>query len=76
MALLTADQYKEKLNDGRVVYYKGERVTNVATDPNLRACVDTMAVDYEMAHDPKYKDLALVYDEELGEDIEVPDEYP
>ncbi|MDQ1238006.1 MAG: 4-hydroxybutyryl-CoA dehydratase / vinylacetyl-CoA-Delta-isomerase [Thermodesulfobacteriota bacterium] len=67
MALLTAEQYKEKLNDGRVVYYKGERVTNVATDPNLRACVNTMAVDYEMAHDPKYHDLALVEDPDLGQ---------
>jgi len=67
MALLTADQYKEKLNDGRIVYYKGERVTNVATDENLKACVNTMAVDYEMAHDPKYRDLALVEDPELGQ---------
>jgi 4-hydroxybutyryl-CoA dehydratase/vinylacetyl-CoA-Delta-isomerase len=67
MALMTADDYRAKLDDGRVVYYKGERIKNVAADPNLRACVDTMAVDYEMAHDPKYKDLALVYDDELGE---------
>ncbi len=67
MGLLTAEEYKEKLNDGRVVYYKGERVENVATDPNLKACVNTMAVDYEMAHDPKYRDLALVKDPELGD---------
>jgi 4-hydroxybutyryl-CoA dehydratase / vinylacetyl-CoA-Delta-isomerase len=69
MALMTSDEYKEKLNDGRVVYYKGESIKNVATDPNLSACVDTMAVDYDMAHDPKYKDLALVDDPELGEPV-------
>ncbi len=67
MPLMTADEYKAKLDDGRVVYYKGERIKNVAKDPNLSACVNTMAVDYEMAHDPKYKDLALVEDPELGE---------
>lgn len=67
MPLMTADEYRAKLDDGRVIYYRGERIENVATDPNLKACVDTMAVDYEMAHDPQYKDLALVYDEELGE---------
>jgi 4-hydroxybutyryl-CoA dehydratase/vinylacetyl-CoA-Delta-isomerase len=69
MALMTVDEYKAKLNDGRVVYYRGELIKNVATDPNLSACVNTMAVDYEMAHDPKYRDLALVNDPELGEPV-------
>ena len=69
MGLMTADQYRESLNDGRIVYYKGKKVDNVVAHPDIRACVDTVAVDYEMAHDPKYKDLALVYDEELKEYI-------
>ncbi|MBM3299302.1 MAG: hypothetical protein FJY85_05050, partial [Deltaproteobacteria bacterium] len=67
MALMTAEEYRAKLDDGRVVYYRGEKIKNVATDPNLSVCANTMAVDYEMAHDPKYKDLALVHDPELGE---------
>jgi 4-hydroxybutyryl-CoA dehydratase / vinylacetyl-CoA-Delta-isomerase len=69
MGLMTANQYRESLNDGRVVYYKGKKIDNVYEHPHLRACVNTVAVDYEMAHDPKYKDLALVYDEELKENI-------
>ena len=69
MGLMTADQYRESLNDGRVVYYKGKKIDNVCEHPHLAACVNTVAVDYEMAHDPKYKDLALVYDEELKENI-------
>ncbi len=69
MGLMSADQYKESLNDGRVVYYKGRQIDNVATDPDLSVCVNSMAVDYELAHDPKYKDMAVVYDEELGEEI-------
>lgn len=67
MALKTPEQYKESLNDGRVVYYKGERVNNVSTHPELGVCVDTMAVDYEMAEDPKYHDLAVLKDPDTGE---------
>lgn len=69
MGLMTAEEYKASLNDGRVVYYRGEKIENVATHPALINCVNTMAIDFEMAHDPKYKDLAVVYDEELGEEI-------
>ena len=69
MGLMTAAQYRESLNDGRIVYYKGKKIDNVCEHPHLAACVNTVAVDYEMAHDPKYKDLALVYDEELQENI-------
>ena len=66
MALKTAEQYKESLRDGRVVYYKGEKIEDVTTHPDLRVCVNTMAIDYEMAEDPKYRDLALVEDPEFG----------
>jgi len=69
MGLMTPEQYKGSLNDGRIVYYKGRKIENVATDPDFKACVETVAVDYEMAENPEYKDLAVVYDEELGEDI-------
>ena len=69
MGLMTPEQYKASLNDGRVVYYKGQKIENVCEHPDLAACVETVAVDYHMAEDPQYKDLALVYDEELGEYI-------
>lgn len=69
MALITPKKYKESLNDGRVVYYKGERVENVATHPELSVCADLMALDYEMAEDPKYRDLAVMTDSETGEEI-------
>ncbi len=69
MGLKTAAQYKASLNDGRVLYYKGERVDNVTTHPDLSVCVDTMALDYELAEMPEYHDLATVFDEGLGEEI-------
>ncbi|MEJ2488088.1 MAG: 4-hydroxyphenylacetate 3-hydroxylase N-terminal domain-containing protein [Anaerolineales bacterium] len=41
----------------------------MTTHPELSVCVDTMAIDYELAENPEYRDLAVVYDEELGEEI-------
>ncbi|MDZ7830164.1 MAG: 4-hydroxyphenylacetate 3-hydroxylase N-terminal domain-containing protein [Desulfobacterales bacterium] len=69
MGLISAEQYRESLNDGRVVYYKGEKIKNVATHPDLKVCVDLMALDYELAEDPQYKDLAIVEDPVLKEPV-------
>jgi 4-hydroxybutyryl-CoA dehydratase/vinylacetyl-CoA-Delta-isomerase len=69
MGLISAAQYKESLNDGRVVFYKGEKIENVATHPDLGVCADLMAIDYEMAENPEFRDLAVVKDPEGGEDI-------
>ncbi len=69
MGLMSPEQFKASLNDGRVLYYKGEKIDDVANHPELSVCVESMAVDYHMAHDPKYADLAVVYDQKLGENI-------
>jgi 4-hydroxybutyryl-CoA dehydratase/vinylacetyl-CoA-Delta-isomerase len=69
MGLKTVQEYKESIRDGRIVYYKGERVEDVTAHPELAVCVNTMSLDYALAEDPKYHDLATVYDEELGERI-------
>ncbi len=69
MGLMTPQQYKDSLNDGRVVYYKGERVENVTTHPDLKVCADLMAIDYEMAENPEYRDIAVMKDTETGSDI-------
>lgn len=67
MGLMTAEQYLESLNDGRIVYYKGEKIENVAEHKDLGVCARTMAVDYEMAENPEYRDLAIVPDPDLDE---------
>ena len=69
MGLKTAQEYKDSLKDGRVIYYKGERVEDVTTHPDLSVAVETMALDYHLAELPEYHDLATVYDEALGERI-------
>jgi len=69
MGLITAEQFKESLKDGREVYMYGEKIDDVTTHRTLKVCTDTMALDYEAAELPKYRDLAVVDDPELGEPI-------
>ncbi len=60
MGLMTAHEYKKSLQDGRIVYYEGKKVADVTTHPALKVCVDTAAIDYEMAEMAEYRDLAVV----------------
>ena len=64
---MTAEQYRKSLLDGRVVYMCGEKVEDVTQHPILKVCVDTSAIDYEMAEMPQYRDLATVTDPVTGE---------
>lgn len=57
--LRSADDYRASLQDGRTVYYRGERVADVTVHDVLRHAVDHAALDYEMAHEPRYQALAI-----------------
>jgi aromatic ring hydroxylase len=57
MPLRTAVQYLESLRDGRTVYYKGERVTDVTTHPELGRAAKHCAIDYSIADDPHHREL-------------------
>src|SRR6266404_7455593 len=60
MALRTPDQFRNSLRDCRVVYYKGERVTDVTAHPVIKIGVDSSAVDYELAELPESREQAVV----------------
>ncbi len=60
MGLRTAEQYKSSLRDGRAVFFRGEKVADVTTHPVIGIAVEHAALDYRMAHDPKYRELAVV----------------
>ena len=62
MGLKTAEQYKSSLRDGRAVFFRGEKVADVTTHPVIGIAVEHAALDYRMAEDPKYRDLAVVKD--------------
>ncbi len=56
MGLRTADEYRESLRDGRVLWYRGKRIDDALSEPDLRVAVDHSAVDFEIGHDPAYRD--------------------
>ncbi len=69
MGLRTPQEYQVSLQDDRVIYYQGERVKDVTTHPALRVAVDHASIDYRMAEDPRYRDLAVVQDADTGAPI-------
>ncbi len=66
MPLRTPEQYRASLKDGRTVYYKGERVPDVTEHPVIQVAIEHASIDYRMAEDPRWKDLATVTDNHTG----------
>lgn len=60
--LRSPEQYRQSLRDHRRVFYRGERVADVTTHPILRLAVEHASLDYKMAEDPIYRDLAVTED--------------
>jgi 4-hydroxyphenylacetate 3-monooxygenase len=56
---MTGEQYRESLNDGREVYYRGERI-DVLTHPLTAPGIEWHSTLYEAQHDPETKDLLTV----------------
>jgi 4-hydroxybutyryl-CoA dehydratase/vinylacetyl-CoA-Delta-isomerase len=50
--VLTGDQYRESLRDGRRVFIDGRRVADVTTDPAFARSVDWTAGSYDRYYDP------------------------
>jgi len=57
--LRTADEYLNSLRDSRRVFYRGEPVSDVTMHPVLGIAVRHAALDYEMADDPRLRDLVV-----------------
>ena len=68
MGLRTVEQYKASLRDGRLVYFQGQRVGDVTIHPAICVAVNHAAIDYEIAHDPAHRDLAVYADRETGQE--------
>jgi 4-hydroxybutyryl-CoA dehydratase / vinylacetyl-CoA-Delta-isomerase len=60
MGLRTAEQYKASLRDGRAVFFRGDKVADVTAHPVIGIAVEHAALDYRMAEDPRYRELAVV----------------
>jgi aromatic ring hydroxylase len=59
MGLRTAAQFLAGLRDAREVYYRGQRVSDVVEHPELGVAARHASIDYEMAEDPRFRDLAV-----------------
>src|SRR5262245_26238056 len=59
MALRSVEQYIESLRDNRTVFFRGERVPDVTEHPVIGVAVRHAAIDYELAVDPRHRDLAV-----------------
>ena len=46
MGLMTAAQYRASLNDGRVIYWGGEKITDVVNHPRFQVPIAVAARDY------------------------------
>jgi len=68
MGLRTVEQYKSSLRDGRVVYFRGKRVEDVTTHPVIGVAVDHAAIDYQIAHLPEHRNLAIYLDPATGQE--------
>jgi 4-hydroxybutyryl-CoA dehydratase / vinylacetyl-CoA-Delta-isomerase len=60
MGLRTPEQYKASLRDGRAVFFRGDKVADVTTHPVIGIAVEHAALDYRMAEDLQYRELAVV----------------
>lgn len=65
MGLRTPDEYRAGLQDGRRVFYRGQRVTDVVGHPELAPAVEHSAHCFSIAADRP--DLAVRKTEELGD---------
>lgn len=58
MGLRTVEQFLKGLRDGREVYYRGQRVSDVTEHPELGVAARHASIDFQLAEDPKLQDLA------------------
>ena len=61
MSLRSPDQYVQSLRDNRTVFFRGKRVPDVTTHPVISVAVKHASIDYELAEDPRHRDLCVVF---------------
>ncbi len=63
--LRTAEQYVKSLNDGRVIYFNGEKIKDITKHPYMKPTINARAMSYALYDDPYFRDLLTT--EEDGE---------
>lgn len=52
MAMMTAEQYRESLRDGRLMYVDGHSIADITQEPCMRTAIDWVAKGYERFYSP------------------------
>jgi aromatic ring hydroxylase len=66
--LMTGEQYKESLRDGRrVIASNGELIEDVASHPHLKRSVDTIAEIFDLQFEPDTRDVTTYVDDADGQ---------
>lgn len=68
MTIMTPEQYRASLKDGREVFFEGKKWTDMEAHPVLKTGVEIGAIDYKLQNDPKYRDILVEKDPETGEE--------
>ncbi len=50
--MMTGEQYRESIRDGRATYYLGKRIDDLSADPDLGKVVDLVAAGYDRWYQP------------------------
>jgi 4-hydroxybutyryl-CoA dehydratase / vinylacetyl-CoA-Delta-isomerase len=58
MGLRSVEQFLQGLRDGREIYYRGRRVADVTEHPELGVAARHASIDFQIAENPQFKDLA------------------
>jgi 4-hydroxybutyryl-CoA dehydratase/vinylacetyl-CoA-Delta-isomerase len=70
MALKTPQEYVDSLRALTIrAYVNGERVSSIVDHPGVAPHVNTVAKTYELAHDPRYRDVMTATSHLTGETI-------
>jgi len=70
LAIKTGDEYVESLRRRKIkAYLFGEKVKNLVDHPIIRPSVNSVAVTYDVANDPKYEELATATSHLTGKKI-------
>lgn len=70
MALMNGEQYIESLRKLKIpVYMFGELVENPVDHPMIRPSINSVAMTYELAHDPEHEDLMTAVSNLTGERV-------
>ena len=59
MTLMTSKEYRESLRNRKPlkIYLLGEEIKNPVDHPIIKSSINSIALTYELAEDPKYRDL-------------------